>query len=293
MKDFKTIEIPPEHKVSLGATFKYLEDKVLEEEWEEKLKERKKMYNASGRGIDFNKERTDERMQKLSEDMKTQPEHPPSTDIAGVCLPSAFGADIEAEQVFQQELHGIVDQMNVKLVDEKKILEGTLNPEYGKGDWGLPHIDRVCSNVEEMLKVKHIQGDCETADGKPLLKNVEGGIVLHRLDTGVVLADWKNELSNSNPVEEQWKNDSPNGSLIIDLTPTSTRDSSSSSFTAEASSPSFPTLLLRRPSTTTLDGSWTERLVVSGAETVVMNESLDSMEQTINVPMAGMLSGAK
>jgi hypothetical protein len=63
----------------------------------------------------------------------------------GVYLPSTYGADIEAEQAFQTELHGIVDEMKLKLVDEKKILEGTLDVEYGKGDWVLPQMENELS----------------------------------------------------------------------------------------------------------------------------------------------------
>lgn len=267
MKDFKTIEIPPEHKGSLGDTFKYIQDKVLAETEEERfrqfleakgttlekekekeqnefmkrLEERKRIYRASGKGIDFNKERTDEEEDERMQNLKTQTEELPSIDVAGVYLPCSYGVDIETEQIFQQELHGIVDEMKVKLVDEKKILEGTLNPVYGKGEWSIP----------------------------------------------------QNELSQSNPLQEQWKSDSPNGSWITDLTPTSTCASSISFSTVEDSSPSFPTILLRRQSISSPDDSWTVKLVASGTEIVVMNESLDSMEQTINVPMVGMLNEVK
>ncbi len=238
MKDFKTIDIPPEHKGSLGDTFKYIQDKEMENDFMKRLEERKKVYRASGKGIDLNKERTDERM---TEDMKTQTEQPPSKDVAGVYLPSTYGVDIESEQVFQHELHGIVDDMKVKLVDEKKILEGTLNPEYGKGEWSLP----------------------------------------------------QNELSQSNPVEEQWKSDSSNGFSTTDLTPISIPDSSSSYCIAELFNQNCPIAPLRRQSTSSLDGSWMERPGASGAETVVMSVSFECMEQTINVPMAGMLSEEK
>lgn len=215
------------------------------DDWKKELEERKRIYRASGMGIDFNKERTDEeedeRMQMLAEEMmKTKP---PSNNVAGVYLPSAYGADIEAEQVFQQELHGIVDEMKVKLVDEKKILEGTLNPEYGKGEWGLPHIERTIT---------------------------------------------ENELSQSKPTEEQWKSDSPNGSLITDLTPTSTRDSSSSSFIAEDSNPSFPTVSLRRQSTNSLIGSCSRKSDDCGIEIDAMNEYSECTVPMISVAMLGM-----
>lgn len=222
---------------------------------------------------------------------KLKKQYPNDSSIAYTDI--SFGADIEAEQVFQKELHGIVDEMKVKLVDEKKILEGTLNPEYGKGDWGLPQIERVCSNVEEMLKIQHIRGDCETADGKAVLKNAEGGIVLHRLDTGVVLADWKNELSNSNPVEEQWKSDSQNGSLITDLTPTSTHASSSSFSTVESSSPSFPTVTLRRQSTNSLTSSCQGKSDDCGNETDAMNECFECTVPTISAAMHGTPNEAR
>jgi len=257
MKDFEKIEIPPEHKGSLGDTFKYLEDKI----WEERLKERKKEYNASGRGIDFNKERTDEeeneRTRKMYEAVRYKsgmsdypPEYYKSVNYfrdADMKIPSkqsnvaymdsSFGVDIEAEQIFQKELHGIVDDMKVKLVDEKKILEGTLNPEYGKGEWGLPHIDR------------------------------------------------ENELSNSNPVEEQWKSDSQNGSLITDPTPTSTQDSSSSSSTAELFNRGCPIVRLRRQSTNSPTNSCSEKSDDCG---IVIDATNESSECT--VPMISALT---
>lgn len=330
MKDFKTIEIPPEHKGSLGATFKFLEDfakkeeelekleeqieKVrkyveseyfkcdtrieerqlyelvtrlnklkesmgieappqsvydkdyaerLRKEFEKRLEERKKEYRASGKGIDFNRERTDEeedeRMQALSKIIgKTEP---PSNDVAGVYLPSAYGADIEAEQVFQQELHGIVDEMKVKFVDEKKILEGTMNVEYGKGEWTLPEIVTAPETPNEIYD-------------------------LFEKDTCVRSAR-KNELSNSNPVEEQWKSDSPNGSLITDLTPTSTHDSSSSSCTAEPSSPSFPTVTLRRQSTNSLTSSCSGKSEDCGIAIDATNESSECTVPMISAAMLG------
>lgn len=67
----------------------------------------------------------------------------------GVVSPTreaAFGVDIEDEQLFQQELRIIVDEMKVNLVDETKILEGTLNPQYGKEEWILPDIPRPPEN---------------------------------------------------------------------------------------------------------------------------------------------------
>ena len=43
---------------------------------------------------------------------------------------SDMGVDIEEEHEFQEELHGIVDKMKDDLVNETKILEGTVFPVY-------------------------------------------------------------------------------------------------------------------------------------------------------------------
>lgn len=257
---------------AMGTTVEKEKEKERNE-FMKRLEERKNIYRASGMGIDFNKERTDEeedeRMQMLAEEMmkpKSHPE-PPSNDVAGVYLPSAYGADIEAEQVFQQELHGIVDEMKVKLVDEKKILEGTLNPEYGKGDWVVPQIANTPETHNEMYD-------------------------LFEKDTCARSAR-KNELSNSNPVEEQWKSDSQNGSSITGPIPTSTHDSSSSSFIVEPSSLTFPTVTLRRQSTNSLSDSCSGKLDDSGTETDAMNESSECTVPMISVQTLGTLNEAR
>ena len=364
MKDFKTIEIPPEHKVSLGATFQYLGDVAKKEEELEKLEEqieklqeflenaedfddvnmghmeldelrikhnnlkesmsiqappqsvynkdyteqlmkdfeelkreyisalpkalaspskdhaeqlkkdfekRKKEYdNAFLQGLtpeqlkknldraikgDFQDdwqrkterkrkgilERLDWKSEKEEDESRAQP----SNDVAGVYLPSEYGADIEAEQVFQQELHGIVDEMKVKLVNEKKILEGTLNPEYGKGDWGLPHIERTIT---------------------------------------------ENELSQSKPTEEQWKSDSPNGSLITDPIHISTTESNNSACIAELFNRDCPIAQSDDKSTPSSTDSCSGRLDDCGTETGVTNESSECTVPMISAAMLGMPS---
>jgi hypothetical protein len=111
------------------------------DEWKKELEERKRLYRMGGK-------------------------------VNAIYLPSTHGADIEAEQVFQQELHGIVDDMKVKLVDEKKILAGTLNPEYGQGEWKLPCIEpkenelSTSSAVEEQWKSDSPNG-CWITDPTP------------------------------------------------------------------------------------------------------------------------------
>jgi hypothetical protein len=67
-------------------------------------------------------------------------------DVVSPTRESAFGVDIEDEQRFQQELRIIVDEMKVNLADETKILEGTLNPQYGKEEWMMPDIPRPPEN---------------------------------------------------------------------------------------------------------------------------------------------------
>ena len=232
------------------------------------MEERKKEYNASGRG---NKPRTDEeedeRMQRLM--LEPTPKKP-SKDVAGVYLPSAYGVDIEAEQMFQQELHGIVDDMKVKLVDEKKILEGTLNPEYGKGEWEMPYIEKIeGGNVEENTWL---------FDGSPVQDLGKNGWRLCLLE---------NELSQPNPTEEQWKSISQSGSLIIDLTPTSTHDSNSSSFIAEDFNPSFHIVSLGRQSITSPISSCSGKSGDCGIETDVMNECSECTVPMISAAMLG------
>lgn len=228
------------------------------DDWQKELDERKQDYNASGRGIDFNKE-LPETKTMVNQWFDYPPDYYKSMNYfrdIDMSIPSrqpniaymecSFGVDIETEQVFQQELHGIVDVMKVKLVDEKKILEGTLNPEYGKNEWSLPHIERT-----------------------------------------------KNELSQSKPREQQWKNDSPNGCSTTDPIHISTSDSSSSSAFAELFNQSCPIEPLRIRSTPSPTSSCSENSAASGIETDVMNESSDCTVPMINEQMDGMPNEVK
>ena len=223
-----------------GTTLEKEREKELND-FMKRLEERKQEYNASGRG---NKPRTDEeedeRMRSLSL-MKSGAT--PYHNVDGIYLPSTYGADIEAEQVFQQELHGIVDDMKVKLVDEKKILEGTLNPEYGKGDWGMPHIERT-----------------------------------------------ENELSNSKPTEEQWKNDSQNGSLITVRIPISTTESSNSACIAELFNRDYPIVRSDAKSTPSSTNSCSGKSDDCGTEIDATNESSECTVPMISVATLGTLS---
>jgi hypothetical protein len=74
-------------------------------------------------------------MDKLLESLKSSREDitTPHTCDAGYVY-SDMGVDIEEEQKFQDELHGIVDKMKEDLVHERKILEGTLEPEYNPAE---------------------------------------------------------------------------------------------------------------------------------------------------------------
>jgi hypothetical protein len=236
-------------------------------DWQKELEERKKEYNASGRGIDFNKPRTDEeeddRMRKMYDAVRYKsgmsdypPEYYKSVNYfrdADMKIPSkqsnvaymdgSFGVDIQAEQAFQEELHGIVDDMKVKLVDEKKILEGTLNPEYGKGEWEMPYIEKTIS---------------------------------------------ENELSQSNPTEEQWKNDSQNGSLITVRIPTSTQESNNSACIAELFNRDCPMVRFDDKSTPSSTDSCSGKLDDCGTETDAMNECSECTVPMISELTLGM-----
>lgn len=155
--------VDPETEENVHEQFRLMEaaEKERREKWEEELLKRKKEYNASGRRIDFNKARS------VEEEIK-----PVRTYYRGLLdfaeYSSNFGVDIEEEIVCQKELHLIVNDMKVKLVDETKILEGTLNPEYGKDDWRLPHIEVKnelpnTSLMEQQWK-NDLQNGCLTTD---------------------------------------------------------------------------------------------------------------------------------
>ena len=323
-----------------GTTLEKEREKELDE-FMKRLEERKQEYNASGRGIDFNKEQTDEevdeRMHGLENwirdkyrnapedfiqrelgalrDMNARPpdrepsshgddrrkyeeirkesqkkrtdELPesrtmvsqwfdedylkPRTQLDFAQYTSTFGVDIGEEIVCQKELHLIVNDMKVKLVDEKKILEGTLNPQYGKGDWTMPHIvphiERVCSNGEDMLKVKHIRGDCETSDGKVRVT--------------------ENELSNSKPTEEQWNNESQNGSLITGPTHISTTESNNSACIAELFNRDCPIARSDDKSTPSSTNSCSGKLDDCGIEIDATNECSECTVPMISAAMLG------
>ena len=238
-----------------GTTLEKEREKELDD-FMKRLEERKQEYNASGRGIDFNKPRTDEeedeRMRKMYEAVQYK------SGIANVSdmirrrevayTDISFGADIEAEQAFQQELHGIVDDMKVKLVDEKKILEGTLNPKYGKGEWEMPYIEKTIS---------------------------------------------ENELSQSKPTEEQWKNDSQNGSLITVHIPTSTQESNNSACIAELFNRDCPIARSDDKSTPSSTNSCSGRLDDCGIEIDATNESSECTVPMISAATLGMLNEAR
>ncbi len=185
-------------------------------DWQEELEARKKIYRESRGGIHL-----DETVDSLS---RTKGR---SADVRGVYLPSAYGADIEAEQAFQQELHEIVDEMKVNLVDEKKILEGTLNPEYGKNEWTLPCIL-----------------PCED----------------------------QNERLHTNPSEEQWRSNSPNGFLRTDPTLASICESNTSSSFAELFNRGCPILHSDERSVLSSTDSCSGRLDDCGTEIDATNE---------------------
>lgn len=102
----------------------------------------------------------------------------------------------------------------------------------------------------------------------------------------------ENELSNSNPVEEQWKSDLPNGCLITDLIPTSTLVSNNLSSIAEEldwkyaeQDKQWDILHSKDMSTSSSTNSCSGKLDDSGSETDVMNESSEC-----TVPMTSELT---
>jgi hypothetical protein len=216
-------------------------EKKMGEGWEKELEERKKAYNASGRGIDFNKPRTDEEEDERIRKMYEAVQYKSDVDRQVAYMDGSFGVDIYQEQEFQEELHVIVDDMKVKLVDEKKILEGTLNPEYGKGDWEMPTIERT-----------------------------------------------ENELSQSNPTEEQWKSISLSGCSTTDHTPISTTESNTSVCFAELFNQDCPIRQFDESSTPSSTNSCSGTLGDYGTETDAMNECSECTVPMTSELMLGM-----
>jgi hypothetical protein len=65
---------------------------------------------------------------------------------------SDCGALLDDIEPFTKELIVTVDTMKEAMVNEKKILEGTAVPEYGKAEWEIPKIDRA--DVNELSETK-------------------------------------------------------------------------------------------------------------------------------------------
>lgn len=168
---------------------------------------------------------------------------------------SDMGVDIEEEHKFQEELHGIVDKMKEDLVHEKKILEGTLEPEY---------------NPNEVKIEKFVEGESFTTNQFV-----------------------QNELSKSNSEYKQWMLDCMNGSSKTDHTHISSDELSTSSCTAKPSNQVLDTRdydeKYPEPSTILCP----EISVSYGKEIGPLNEQFDSMVQMINVPMLGTPSEEK
>jgi hypothetical protein len=215
MKDFKKIEIPPEHKGSLGDTFKYMQDKVLEPNtMGDRLQELKTVYKdmASGKPNDrFMQEVAKEAEARLKERETLDLQVPHKCDAAYIYHP--VGAELDQIEPFTTELTEVVDTMKEQLLNEKRLLEGTDVPQYNE-----------------------------------------------------------NELSNFNPLEQQWKSDSPNGCSTTDPTLTSTQDSNILSGFAELFNRNCPMPPLRRQSTNSLTSSCSEMSVDCGTEIDAMNE---------------------
>ena len=103
----------------------------------------------------------------------------------------------------------------------------------------------------------------------------------------------ENELSQPKLTEEQWKSDSQTGSLITDLTPTSTQDSSNSSCIAELFNQGCPIVRLRRPSTDLPNNSCSAKLDDCGIEIDATNECSECTVPMTSELMLGTLNEVK
>lgn len=172
-------------------------------------------------------------------------------NIAGYT--SGLGADIESIEPFTEELTGIVKEMQVKLVDETKILEGTELLE--REDIIIP----APENPEEILAQL----------------------------TG------KNELSGGETKDDQWTNGSQNGLWTTDPILASIPESSNSATTARCSSLRCPTRRSNELLSPESTNYCKESLDASGCEIDAMSGCCACMVQTISVPTAGTPSEEK
>lgn len=166
---------------------------------------------------------------------------------------SGLGADIESIEPFTEELTGIVKEMQEKLVDETKMLEGT-----------------------EMLEREDIV--------IPPPENPEA--VLAQL-TG------KNELSGDETKDDQWSSASQNGLWTTDPILTSTPESSSSATTASSCSLRCPTRRSNELLSLESTSCCKESLDASGCEIDATSGYCACMVQTISVPTDGTPSEEK
>lgn len=174
-------------------------------------------------------------------------------DFGLTAYSSGFGTDIETIEPFTEELTGIVKEMQEKLVDETKMLEGT-----------------------EMLEREDIV--------IPPPENPEE--ILAQL-TG------KNELSGDETKDDQWTNASQNGLWTTDPILTSMPESSSSATTARCSSLRCPTRRSRELSSPESTNCCEGKSDDCGCETDATSESCACMVQTISVPTVGTPSEEK
>ena len=103
----------------------------------------------------------------------------------------------------------------------------------------------------------------------------------------------ENELSNSNPVEEQWKSVLPNGSLTIDPIPDSIHESNISSSFVEPSDPNYRIVRLEKQYTLSPRSSCSGNSAASGNETDAMNEYSECTVPMTSELMLGTLNEVK
>jgi hypothetical protein len=221
---------------------------------------------------------------KDRDDLKT-----PSKLTAGYVL-SDFGTDLDAIEPFTAELAGIVEEMKAKLVTETRLLEGTHLPEYGQGEWAQiapPSLADALSLPSTTIIPKGIRTTTYQVSRKCASCGKDVLVFFGTADE-IRLCRCENELSSSDTKEEQWRNDSPNGSSKIAPIPISTPVSSTSSSTARPSSPVSDTPDSGGKSLLPQIASLLATSAVSGCAIDATNECSVCTVPMINEPMPGM-----
>lgn len=216
--------------------------------------------------------------------------------LTAAYLCSSAGTDLDAIEPFTHELMGIVDTMKEQLASEARLLEGVEVPEYGKGAWthiappslaealSIPPTTTIPNGIR--TTTYQVSGHCASC-GKDSL------VFFGTADEVKLCSCGKNELSQSETKETQWKTHLQPGCWTTGPTPISPPASSSSSSIARPNSPASPLELSNGRSSPSSTVSCSGKEGDCGCAIDAMNECSVCTVPTISEPTLGTPSVPK